>query len=164
MKTTFNAFVTGIIVAVLILAGTALAGYLIGRKAGIVSVKPVPTAVKRDTVYKRDTIRPKPKIITRTIVKTEKFPVKDTVKVKDTVYLPLPRESILYTDSTYRAVVSGIRPSLDSIEVYGTTKVVTEYVETKDPRKVCSISTLINVALISAAAASAATAAAMNNK
>lgn len=164
MKTTFNAFVTGIIVAVLILAGTALAGYLIGRKAGIASVKPVPTVAKRDTVYKRDTLRPEIKVITKTITKTEMFPVTDTVVVRDTVYLPLPRESILYTDSTYRAVVSGIRPSLDSIEVYGTTKVVTEYVETKDPKKVCSVSTLVNVALISAAAAAAATAAALNEK
>lgn len=52
---------------------------------------------------------------------------------RDTVYLPLPREVKEYRDSSYRAVVSGIRPSLDTIDVYQRTvtisKTETVYVE-----------------------------------
>lgn len=36
--------------------------------------------------------------------------------VKELVFLP--REYLVYKDSTYRAVVSGIEPRLDSIEIY----------------------------------------------
>lgn len=39
---------------------------------------------------------------------------KDTVK--ELVFLP--REYMVYKDSTYRAVVSGVQPRLDSIEIY----------------------------------------------
>lgn len=36
----------------------------------------------------------------------------------DTMWVQLPREAKVYRDSTYRAVVSGYRPSLDTIDVY----------------------------------------------
>ena len=36
--------------------------------------------------------------------------------VKELVFLP--REYMVYKDSTYRAVVSGVQPRLDSIEIY----------------------------------------------
>ena len=45
---------------------------------------------------------------------------------RDTVYLPLPREVKEYQDSSYRAVVSGIRPSLDTIDVYQRTVTISK--------------------------------------
>ena len=73
--------------------------------------------VKVDTFIKKDTLfYPKP------------YPVK--IEIKDTIYLPidsvktegdsilLPRESKTYEDSTYRAVVSGYKPSLDTLMVF----------------------------------------------
>lgn len=36
----------------------------------------------------------------------------------DSLLVPLPREEVVYEDSTYRAVVSGYQPSLDSISIY----------------------------------------------
>ena len=42
----------------------------------------------------------------------------DTVWNIDTVLVQLPREAKVYQDSTYRAVVSGYRPSLDTISIY----------------------------------------------
>lgn len=73
---------------------------------------------------------------TITIVKTdtlriaEPVPVYKYIKYNDTVTIChelrdtvkelvfLPREYMVYKDSTYRAVVSGVQPRLDSIEVY----------------------------------------------
>ena len=44
----------------------------------------------------------------------------DTIIAHDTTekLVFLPREYLVYKDSTYRAVVSGVQPRLDSIEVY----------------------------------------------
>lgn len=51
--------------------------------------------------------------------------------VKELVFLP--REYMVYKDSTYRAVVSGVDPRLDSIEIYRPTitNTITKYVEVK---------------------------------
>lgn len=40
----------------------------------------------------------------------------------------LPREAKVYQDSTYRAVVSGYRPSLDTISIYQRTVFVDDFV------------------------------------
>lgn len=80
--------------------------------------------VKVDSFIKVDTLYyPKP------------YPVK--IEIKDTIYLPidsvknegdsilLPRESKTYEDSTYRAVVSGYKPSLDTLMVFPNTIYIT---------------------------------------
>lgn len=71
--------------------------------------------------------------IERRIVKkdTIKIAVIDTLVVRDTLYLP--REQKVYADSSYRAVVSGIFPRLDSIEVYN--KTITKIATQKEWRK-----------------------------
>lgn len=38
--------------------------------------------------------------------------------IHDTTYFPVPMEQVVYQDSSYRAVVSGFRPKLDSLEIY----------------------------------------------
>ena len=82
--------------------------------------------IKGDTVHIRDTLRD-------TILQ----PVKETLKRIDTVYLPImidittdrtvegdsipvlvPITSKEYKTDDYRAVVSGYKPSLDSMEIY----------------------------------------------
>lgn len=85
------------------------------------------------TVYvKGDTIR-----VRDTIVDIVLMPVKETLKRTDTVYLPIlidtttyrtvegdsvpviiPITSKEYKTDNYRAIVSGYKPSLDSMEVY----------------------------------------------
>ena len=82
---------------------------------------------------------------TVTIVKTDTVkvdspvPVHHYIKERDTAFIVLtdvkvdtvkelvflPREYMVYKDSTYRAVVSGVQPRLDSIEVYRKTQVQT---------------------------------------
>lgn len=59
----------------------------------------------------------------------------DTIIAHDTTekLVFLPREYMVYKDSTYRAVVSGVQPRLDSLEIYrkNFTTTVTKYVEVK---------------------------------
>ena len=84
------------------------------------------TVVKtvRDTLYIHDTITAyKPVPFNVYVVDTMWVPV--TVSKTDTVWAQLPRTAKVYQDSTYRAVVSGFRPSLDTISVYQRTKVIT---------------------------------------
>lgn len=84
------------------------------------------TVVKtvRDTIIIRDTITAyKPVPFNVYVVDTMWVPV--TVNKTDTVWAQLPRTAKVYQDSTYRAVVSGFRPSLDTISVYQRTKVIT---------------------------------------
>lgn len=83
-----------------------------------------------DTLVIRDTIiREKPSY------RTEYVFVRDSVKVQihDTVFVSLPRQLRVYQDSLYRAEVSGVDPTLDRIEVYPQTKVVTK-IETQTVR------------------------------
>ena len=97
------------------------------------SHEPQPMYVKGDTVHIRDTVRD-------TILK----PVRETLKRTDTVYLPIlidtttdrtvEDDSILvlvpitikeYKTSDYRAIVSGYKPSLDSMELYRDKEIIT---------------------------------------
>ena len=88
---------------------------------------------KGDTVKLRDTI-----------VDIVLLPVKETLKRTDTVYLPIlidttidktikgdtvpvliPITSKEYKTNDYRAIVSGYKPSLDFMEVYGEKEIIT---------------------------------------
>jgi hypothetical protein len=75
-----------------------------------------------DTIFSE-----KPVPVYKYISRTEFVEVpSDSVRVdtvKELVFLP--REYMVYKDSTYRAVVSGVQPRLDSIEVYRKTQVQT---------------------------------------
>ena len=55
--------------------------------------------------------------------------------VKELVYLP--REYMVYRDSSYRAVVSGVQPRLDSIEVYHKTltQTITKTIKVPDKKR-----------------------------
>lgn len=82
--------------------------------------------VKTDTVvvYHTDTVTAyKPVPFNVYVVDTMWVPV--TVHERDTVWAQLPREAKVYEDSTYRAVVSGFRPSLDTISVFRRTETIT---------------------------------------
>lgn len=105
-----------------------VAAFLVGRcsapkyKAETQVVERVDTMLIRDTV-----IREKP------VYRTEYVFVRDSVRVQvhDTLYISLPRQMRVYQDSLYRAEVSGVDPTLDRIEVYPQTEIVTR-TETRD--------------------------------
>ncbi len=101
-----------------------LGGRESGRRAAYAAMKP-----ERDTLIVRDTImREMPVEIERRVVDRVLVEVRDTVRERDTLYLQLEREQRVYADSSYRAVVSGVRPRLDSLQIYTTERIVTERV------------------------------------
>ena len=82
--------------------------------------------IQRDTITVTDTI----------IITAPRLKEKEVIK-KDTVYLPsptlndsidviLPLEEQVYGDSTFRAVISGFKPSLKELTIYPTTTTITE--------------------------------------
>ena len=73
------------------------------------------------TVIQHDTIKiDSPIPMYKYIKEKEYIQLSDTLFAHDTVkeLVFLPREYLVYKDSTYRAVVSGVQPRLDSIEIY----------------------------------------------
>lgn len=99
--------------------------FLLGRR----SVKPEIVEIHRkDTVVVRDTVRetvlvPKVRYLTR--VDTVLLPVPgDTVEVP--VLVPISRK--VYEGEDYRAVVSGFRASLDTLDIFRKTQTVTNTV------------------------------------
>lgn len=110
-----------VLLAVLALAGS----YLLGRR----SVKPEIVEIHRtDTMWMRDTVRetvlvPKVRYLTRVDTVLLLVPG-DTVKVP--VLVPISRN--VYEGEDYRAVVSGFRASLDTINIFRKTQTVTNTV------------------------------------
>lgn len=111
-----------------------LVGYGIGLKKAQKAVL-TEFVMRVDTLTIRDTItrvKPEYRLIRKT--DTMRVAVTDTVRITDTLYLQLPREQRTYEAKEYRAVVSGFRPSLDTIEVYGSTKYITKILTPKPKR------------------------------
>lgn len=109
---------------VIALALIAIA-FLLGRR----SVKPEIVEIHRkDTVVVRDTVRetvlvPKVRYLTRVDTVLLKVPG-DTVEVP--VLVPISRK--VYEGEDYRAVVSGFRASLDTLDIFRKTQTVTNTV------------------------------------
>lgn len=81
---------------------------------------------RRDTVILRDThVVDRPVYVHRYIRDSILVAVRDTVIKYDTLFVALPRETKVYQDSTYRAEVSGYQPSLDRIEIFQSSLVIT---------------------------------------
>jgi len=100
-------------------------GFLAGRYTHKNPAHDINVASRTDTLTVYDTIifeKPVPTYIYA--VDTLFIPATDTVIVHDTTYVLIQKERKIYEDSTYRAVVSGYMPSLDSIAVYPATKYI----------------------------------------
>lgn len=102
-------------------------------------------SVKVDTITVVDThFVDKPTEIVKYRDKLVYVPVTDTVVKNDTTYIALQFEKKLYSDSTYKAQVSGFQPSLDWIEVYQKTQTVVKTItETKLPEFILSPSVTV---------------------
>lgn len=80
--------------------------------------EPPEVVIQVDTLVMHDTlVTYKPVPFNVYVVDTMWVPV-PVPGGRDTVWAELPRESKSYQDSTYRAVISGYLPSLDTISVY----------------------------------------------
>lgn len=116
--------IKSILVAAALLVGVWLIGYIIGRNH-------IPSTVEKvqiDTLVRHDTIRIESPLEIRRIKTTDTLilPITDTLRVRDTVYLVLNRQIKEYRDSLFYARVSGYDPTLDFIEVYPKTTVISK--------------------------------------
>lgn len=98
---------------VIVAAVSAAAAYLLAtRPSGETATRYVcKTVVDTVTVVRVDTVVPPARVVRERVVDTVYYAVGEAV-------LPLPVTQRTYGDSTYRAWVSGIDPTLDSIRVY----------------------------------------------
>ncbi len=97
-------------------------------------VRIVEERVQRDTLVIRDTVTHyAPRYIERHTRDTILIPIPELVH--DTVAVYLPRETKIYEDARYRAEVSGYQPSLDRIDIFTQTQVVTKDVTQVVKRK-----------------------------
>ena len=131
------------------LVASSIVFYFIGKgngyKAGYADAY---ASFKPDTVYRDSLIfqdRPVPVEVKPSGV--EMYPVGAIAQLQrqldslaaakpDTAFveIPVPVEIKTYADSTYRAQVSGYRPSLDWIEVHQRTTTITQYIDHPAPR------------------------------
>ena len=115
-----------------------IAGMFFALKMGKKSTSTIVT-VKHDTV-----LVTKPVAISHTTDTINKIKIvykekKDTLHIHDTLekVIYLPRERLVYQDSIYKAVVSGVQPKLESIQVYQKTvyKTQVETVKVKEKER-----------------------------
>lgn len=113
-----------ILVAAALLVGAWLIGYVIGRN----NIPEPIRVVETETIVKYDTIVVESPKEVRYEVLTEKIrvPVLDTIRVHDTLYLSLPTQRKSYKEDTFYLEISGYNPSLDYIEVYPRTVVISK--------------------------------------
>ena len=117
-----SAFIIGCLTGVLLF-------WIISKKS------PAPTAeVITKVVEKIDTVTIyEPVVVPELIFDIETIELEIAVK-GETIIVPLQRESKTYKGDTYKAIVSGYKPSLDFIETYNRNITTTEYVYPKPKR------------------------------
>lgn len=95
-------------------------------------------SVQTDTIVRIDTIvYDHPVEVEKWKEKTVYIAVKDTqiVHTTDSVFVVLEREKKAYSGEDYKAIVSGVKPSLDLIEVFPKTTIITNTIEKPTPYK-----------------------------
>ena len=112
-----------LLVAALVAAVSVLS-WRLGYRSAVAESIETPRA---DTLIVRDTVTVEyPVPILTTITDTLLVAYPDIVIIHDTTFVQLPKERKEYSGKDYRAVVSGYQPSLDLIQVFPETKVVTQ--------------------------------------
>ena len=143
MKGDIKVFLFALATAVVLMCVPLFIGLLLGWNAR--GAADGGSAVYSDTVTVVDTVRySMPVPVDSTVVRyetvrlmvadTARVTVTDTVKVTDSVAVVVPITQRVYSDSLYRAYVSGYRPQLDSIFVYPRTNYITTTVKEKPKR------------------------------
>lgn len=111
-----------LLVAALV-AAVSILSWRLGYRSAVAESIETP---KADTLIVRDTVTVEyPVPILTTITDTLLVAYPDIVIIHDTTFVQLPKERKEYSGKDYRAVVSGYQPSLDLIQVFPETKVVT---------------------------------------
>ncbi len=122
------------ILIIALLAGAFAAGILAGRGRNTPDIVEI-----RDTLTFHDTLfidRPVPVYVTQIRTDTVRLALVDsshTTLTRDSATVAVPITRKVYEDSTYRAVISGYKPNLDSLWVYNTIREITVTRTVKTP-------------------------------
>lgn len=114
------------ILIIALLAAAFAAGILAGRGRNTPDIQEV-----RDTLNFHDTVfidRPVPVYVTQIRTDTVRLALVDsshTTLTRDSAMVAVPITRKVYEDSTYRAVISGYKPNLDSLWIYNTIREIT---------------------------------------
>lgn len=114
------------ILIIALLAGAFAAGILAGRGRNTPDIVEI-----RDTLTFHDTLfidRPVPVYVTQIRTDTVRLALVDsshTTLTRDSATVAVPITRKVYEDSTYRAVISGYKPNLDSLWIYNTIREIT---------------------------------------
>lgn len=112
-----------LLLVVALVAAVSVLSWRLGYRSAVAESIETP---KADTLIVRDTVTVEyPVPILTTITDTLLVAYPDIVIIHDTTFVQLPKERKEYSGKDYRAVVSGYQPSLDRIQVFPETKVVT---------------------------------------
>lgn len=111
-----------VVFALIIIVSVFLAGYKSGKTRGYKKAKTECTVMSGPIHRVESTIEVEPLVFTK--IKEKEVYVRDSIfipiKDTDTIYVSVPREYKVYQDTSFRAVVSGYSPSLDSLTIYRT--------------------------------------------
>lgn len=122
------------ILIIALLAAAFAAGILAGRGRNTPEIQEV-----RDTLTFHDTVfiyRPVPVYVTQIRTDTVRLALVDsshTTLTRDSTTVAVPITRKVYEDSTYRAVISGYKPNLDSLWIYNTIREITVTRTVKKP-------------------------------
>lgn len=111
-----------------------MAAFILSFGLGRYTAKPETIPEERariDTLIIRDTVTDYvPQDVYKHTIDTIRVPVPvpgpEPEPERDTIYVSLPKETRVYEDARYRAEVSGYQPSLDRIDIYTQTQVLTK--------------------------------------
>ena len=118
----------------LIIIALLLVSFLAGRHIAPKEPLSIRDTVANERVVWDTLVVSEPVVVHKYVRDTIRIPVEKEGE-KDTVYVEVPREVKVYSDSSYRAVVSGYEPSLDSLEIYNSTVYRTVY-EKRKPKRI----------------------------
>jgi len=108
-----------LLIIVALVATVSVLSWRLGYRAAVASTSSAAISTKADTLIARDTVTIEcPVPILTTITDTLLIAYPDIITIRDTMFVHLPVETKVYRSPDYRAIVSGVRPSLDTIEIF----------------------------------------------
>lgn len=111
-------FISGVLFAVAVWASYRI-GLYYGQKCPVIApIEKVDTLVIHDTI-----VSYKPRYVTKRQIDTLYLPA-DTLRMRDTLFMVLPREQVIWTDSLSRVYASGVMPQVDSVEHFTQERII----------------------------------------
>ena len=108
-----------LLIIVALVATVSVLSWRLGYRAAVASTSSAAISTKADTLIARDTVTIEcPVPILTTITDTLLIAYPDIITIRDTMFVHLPVETKVYRSPDYRAIVSVVRPSLDTIEIF----------------------------------------------